>query len=184
MVRQVSHSRIQLKPQPQDRLLHDPFVGLLAIVMAEALGLAASLIAVIDLSAKVASQCSKYYANVKNARDDIKRLQEEIERLKATLGQVQSLCDGLNGVKLQSSQNLRDGVKDCKKQLAQLETKLEPRRYKLMSRFGRRSLTWPFKSNEVEGIMKILRKCKDSISLSLQVSQAYVALFIFQTEQS
>ncbi|KAF7502268.1 hypothetical protein GJ744_006279 [Endocarpon pusillum] len=37
--------------------------------MAEAFGLAASVITVIDLSAKVASRCSEYYANVKNARD-------------------------------------------------------------------------------------------------------------------
>ena len=57
--------------------------------MAEALGLAASVIAVIDLSAKVAAQCSEYYANVKNARDDIGRLQRETQQLKATLEQVQ-----------------------------------------------------------------------------------------------
>ena len=88
--------------------------------MAE-IGLAASIIAVIDLSAKVASQCSKYYNKVKNAKDDIERLLQEIERLRLTLGEVQSLCDGPNGAKLQSSQNLRNGIKDCEKQLAQLE---------------------------------------------------------------
>jgi hypothetical protein len=54
--------------------LHALFVYLLAIVMAEALGLAASVIAVIDLLAKVASRCSEYYANVKNVRDEIERL--------------------------------------------------------------------------------------------------------------
>ena len=41
--------------------------------MAE-LGLASSIITVIDLSAKVASWCSEYYANVKDARDDFERL--------------------------------------------------------------------------------------------------------------
>ena len=127
-------------------------------------------------SAKVASQCSKYYNKVKNAKDDIERLLQEIERLRLTLGEVQSLCDGPNGAKLQSSQNLRNGIKDCEKQLAQLEIKLEPRS---MSRLGWRALTWPFKSNEMEVIMKKLGKCKDSISLSLQVDQAYVILCIF-----
>jgi hypothetical protein len=140
--------------------------------MAEALGLAASVIAVIDLSAKVASRCSEYYANVKNAPDDIERLQREAVGIKATLERVQSLCDGPNGVMLQESQSLRKGVKDCQKQLAQLETKLEPRTTnKLMSRYGMRALRWPLKSKEVDGITKKLGNCKDNISFSLQVDQ-------------
>lgn len=148
--------------------------------MAEALGIAASVIAVIDLSAKVASRCSEYYANVKNASDDIERLQREAQGLRAILERVQSLCDDPNGVKLQQSQSLRDRVKDCKKQLAQLETKLEPRtRNKLMSRYGMRALRWPLKSNEVDGIIKKLGNCKDNISFSLQVDQEYVILLIF-----
>jgi hypothetical protein len=148
--------------------------------MAEGLGLAASVIAVIDLSAKVASRCTEYYAKVKNARDDIERLQRETQGLKATLERVQSLCDGPNDVRLQESQSLCDGVKDCNKQLAQLKTKLEPRtRNKLMSRYGMRALRWPLKSDEVDGIMKILGNCKDNISFSLQVDQEYVILFVF-----
>ncbi len=71
--------------------------------MAEVVGLAASVIAVIDLSAKVTSRCSEYHANVKNARDDIERLQGEAQRLKETLEQAQSLCNGPNYAKLQAS---------------------------------------------------------------------------------
>jgi hypothetical protein len=151
--------------------------------MAEALGLAASVIAVIDLSAKVASRCSEYYANVKNARDDIERLQREAQGLEATLGRVHSLCDGPNGVKLQDPQSLCEGVKDCQKQLAQLEKKLQPRATeKLMSRYGKRALKWPLKSKEVDGIMKTLGKCRDNISFSLQVDQEYVVLFILNSK--
>ncbi|KFZ19736.1 hypothetical protein V501_00536 [Pseudogymnoascus sp. VKM F-4519 (FW-2642)] len=149
--------------------------------MAEALGLASSVITVIDLSAKVALWCSEYYANVKYARDDIERLQREAQGLKATLERVQSLCDGPNGVKLQESQSLREAVKDCKKQLDQLETKLEPRTTnKLMSRYGMRALRWPLKSKEVDGIMKKLGNCKDNISFCLQVDQEVQILDIHQ----
>lgn len=152
--------------------------------MAEALGLAASIIAVIDLSAKVTSWCSEYYANVKNAKDDIDRLRREIQQLNATLEQVRSLCDGPNGVKLQASPNLRNGFRDCKMQLDQLKAKLEPRtRDKLMRRFGARALIWPFKSNEVDTILKKLESCKDSMLFSLQIDQAYVLLIIFYIEQ-
>lgn len=148
--------------------------------MAE-IGLAASVIAVVDLSIKVASWCSKYYADVKNAQGDIQRLRREAQELKATLERVQALCDGPNGVRLQESQSLREGVKDCNEQLAQLEKKLEPRTAKkLMRRCGMRALRWPLKSKEVDGIIKTLGTCKDNISFSLQVDQGYTILFIFK----
>jgi predicted RNase H-like nuclease (RuvC/YqgF family) len=140
--------------------------------MAEGLGLAASVIAVIDLSVKVATLCSKYYTNVKNARGDIEHLQSEAQRLKETLEQVQSLCNSPNGAKLRESQSLRDRVEDSKVQLAQLKTKLESKNsQKAMRRFGRRALKWPFMSNEIDGIMKALGDCKDSISFILQVDE-------------
>ncbi|KAH8782169.1 hypothetical protein BGZ57DRAFT_886496 [Hyaloscypha finlandica] len=149
--------------------------------MAEALGITTSVIAVIDLSAKVASRCSEYYANIKNARDDIERLQREAQGLKATLERVHSLCDGPNGVRLHDSQSLREGVEDCQKQLAQLQAKLKPRTTnKLMSRYGIRALRWPLKSNEVDRIMEKLGNCKNNISFSLQVDQEVQILNIHQ----
>ncbi|KAJ8067013.1 hypothetical protein OCU04_004393 [Sclerotinia nivalis] len=149
--------------------------------MAEALGIVSSVIAVIDLSVKVASRCSEYYTNVKNARDDIGRLQSEAQGLKAILERVRSLCDGTNGVRLQDPQGLRKGVENCQKQLTQLEAKLEPRRInKLMSRHGIRALKWPFKSKEVDSLIKKLENCKANISLSLQVDQEIQILNIHQ----
>ncbi|KAK6592342.1 vegetative incompatibility protein HET-E-1 [Botrytis cinerea] len=149
--------------------------------MAEALGLVSSVIAVIDLSVKVASRCSEYYTNVKNARDDIGRLQSEAQGLKVILDRVRSICDGTNGVRLQDPQGLRKGVENCQKQLAQLEATLEPRRInKLMSRCGIRALKWPFKSKEVDSLIKKLEICKSNISFSLQVDQEYVIAFELQ----
>jgi hypothetical protein len=151
--------------------------------MAE-IGLAASVIAVIDLSAKVALWCSEYSAKVKNAKDDIERLQRETQKLKETLKHVQSLCDSPNGAKLQASKDLCDGVKDCETYLNQLDTKLAPRtRQKVMSRYGIHALRWPFTSNEVDGIIKKLDKCRDNISFNLQVDQTYVLLSIFCPKQ-
>jgi hypothetical protein len=46
-----------------------------------------------------------------------------------------------------------------------------------------RALTWLFKSNEVDGIIKKLGNCKGNISFSLQVNQAYIILFIFLMEK-
>jgi hypothetical protein len=153
--------------------------------MAEALGLAASVIAVVELSAKVAPLCLEYSTTVKNARDDITRLQGEAERLKVTLAQVQSLLNGPNGAKLKASRSLCNGVDDCLSQLAALETKLEPgRRHKVMRRFGVRAMKWPFKNKEVDGIVKCLARCKDMISLGLQVDQTCVTSCTFTVEQT
>ncbi|KAM3079616.1 hypothetical protein ACMFMG_006028 [Clarireedia jacksonii] len=148
---------------------------------AVALELASSVIVVIDLSAKVISWCSEYYTNVKNAQDDIKRIQGETQRLNEILEQVQSLCDGPNGAKLQASQNLRNGIIECERELTWLKTKLTPqKKQKLMSRYGIRALKWPFKSKEVDAIMKKLGTCKDTISFSLLVEQTGQILTIHQ----
>ena len=152
--------------------------------MAEALGLAASVIAVVELSAKVASLCFEYYANVKNSRDDITRLQREADGLKATLKQVQSLLNGPNGAKLKTSHTLRNRVEDCFLQLADLEKKLEPeRKHKVIRRFGWRALKWPFTSEEVEDIVNGLGRCEEMISLGLQVDQTCVTSYTFPVEQ-
>ncbi|KAF7952118.1 uncharacterized protein EAE97_001615 [Botrytis byssoidea] len=151
--------------------------------MAEALGIVSSVIAVIDSSVKVASQCSEYYKNVWNAQVDIKRLQSETQELKAILEKVHSICNtgSSDGVRLQDPQGLRKGVEDCQEQLRQLEAKLEPRgKNKLMSRCGIRALRWPFKSNEVDSIIEKLGYCKDNIFSSLQVDQEVPILNIHQ----
>lgn len=47
--------------------------------MAEAVGLAASCIAIIEMAAKIAGWCLKYHSDVKSAASDIDRLQRQIE---------------------------------------------------------------------------------------------------------
>ena len=79
----------------------------------EAVGAASSVIAVIELSAKVASLCLEYSRAVKNARDDIIRLQCEIDHLKDVLVEVTQLLDGPNGGKLSASQKLLGALKEC-----------------------------------------------------------------------
>ena len=152
--------------------------------MAEALGLVANVIAVVELSAKVASLCFEYYTNVKNARDDIARLRREADGLKVILKLVQSLLNGPNSAKLEASWTLRNGVDDCFSRLADLETRLEfGRRHQVMRRFGVRALKWPFKDEEMEGIMKDLGRCKNMISLGLQVDQTCVTSCTFAMER-
>ncbi|KAK3366546.1 hypothetical protein B0H63DRAFT_490543, partial [Podospora didyma] len=80
--------------------------------MAEALGLAANVIAVVDF-VKVGVLCSIYCTNLKTAPCDIRSLLHEADRVSATLKNVERLLAGPNRTKIDASQNIRRGVADC-----------------------------------------------------------------------
>jgi hypothetical protein len=61
--------------------------------MMEGLSGTASVIAVIDICAKIISLCFQYSVAVKNAKD-IERLQRKVGDMKNVLGEVKRLLDG------------------------------------------------------------------------------------------
>jgi hypothetical protein len=145
----------------------------------DGLSAAASVIAVIQISGSVASLCSEYFKAVKNAKNDIERLQGELNSLKTTLEGTLRLLQSSNGARLQTSQLLRDGLRGCFSQLADLEkelkNKLNPGKTgKMMSRFGVRALKWPFESKDIDAIIKTLKRYRDTVSAGLIIDQAYV----------
>lgn len=138
----------------------------------EGLGVAASVIAVVDLSAKVTSLCLQYSLAVKGAKNDITRLRAEVKNLEKAVGDVQYLVDGPDGAKLSASQKLLEAVHDCFTQLKTVEKRLDPGKTgKAMSRLGIRALRWPFESKEVDKVIRELERCKGTVSLALQVDQ-------------
>ncbi len=135
--------------------------------MAEVLGLAASVIAVIDLFVKIGVLCSSYCAGVKKAPRDIRYILNEADRFTATLKDVEKILSGPNGAKFDASQNVQRGVADCQRQLGELAIKLEEgMKYK--------KITWPLKKEEVTDVVKNLERSRGAISLDLQINQTYV----------
>jgi hypothetical protein len=133
---------------------------------------AASVIAVVDLSAKIASLCFQYYKDVKNAGDDINRLSQEVTNLNTISTDLVKLLNGPNGTRLKSSQNLSSAVEDSLRELQKIMQKLDPGAgRKLMSRVGIRALKWPFSSKDMEKTVQDLARCNNSISLALQIDQ-------------
>ena len=140
--------------------------------MAEGLGIAASAIAVIELSAKVASLCLQYSKDVQGARDDIARLQRTTTDLHNMSRSVKELLDGPHRERLKASRQLQDTLHDSREQLEQLDNKLTPSTSRTtMRRFGLRALKWPFESRDIEKIIESLARSTQTISLSLQVDQ-------------
>lgn len=136
--------------------------------MAEALGLAASVITVVDMFVKVGVLCSMYCADLKTARYEARYILREADKFTATLKDVERLLAGPNAAKIEASQNVHRGVADCRLQLDDLAVKLEQG-----TRWKR--IMWPLKKEEVADIVKKLERCRTAISLDLQVNQMYVA---------
>ena len=135
--------------------------------MAEMFGLAVNIATVVDLLVKVGVQCSLYCSGVKSAPRDVKHILNEADRLTNTLRNVSHFLKGPDGEKIDSSQNIRQTVKDCAEQLEDLVAILEPG-----PKWKR--LVWPLKKEEVAGITETLGRYRSTISFDLQVYQAYV----------
>lgn len=150
----------------------------------EAVGAVASIVAIIDLSAKVASLCCRYATAVKNARSDIERLQQEVSLLKATFEGALQLVETPNDLRFQTSKRLRDGLGGCSLQLKELEAVLEKwlspgNTRKMMNWFNLRPLKWPFESKDVDGIIKTFEQYRDTMCGGLNVDQTYEGLILY-----
>ncbi|KAJ8063411.1 hypothetical protein OCU04_008631 [Sclerotinia nivalis] len=152
----------------------------------EVLGGASSVIAVIELSAKVAGLCLQYCKNVKKAKGDIEYLLKELNRLDTTLKGAQQLLESPNGKKLETSQHLHSGLQSCYLQLEKLYAQLEEtlnvgKRHQVMSRIGIRALQWPFQSTDINTIIRNFKNYRDDLSVALTIDQTTQILDINQT---
>ncbi|KAL8296081.1 hypothetical protein RB600_001526 [Gaeumannomyces tritici] len=142
----------------------------------EALGAAASAVAVIELAAKVGALCLQYSRDVKRAKDDIDRFRQQTEALKTIAEGAQRLLQGPDRSRFEIAQNLRSALANARSQLDPIHTRLKEklkngRTHRAMRRMGLRALVWPFESKDVEKIISDLRQERDAISAALQVNQ-------------
>ncbi|KAH7111896.1 hypothetical protein B0J13DRAFT_516027 [Dactylonectria estremocensis] len=148
----------------------------------EAIGVAANVIAVVDISIKVASLCVQYAKDVKNAAADIERLKNEVANLEGVAKEVKKLLDNPNSARLDESQRLKNNLDDTRLLLKTLHLRLTPRTSrKAMSKIGLRALKWPFQSKEVDDLVETLRRYAETIDRTLQVGQTDLILHIDET---
>ncbi|KAL8743324.1 MAG: hypothetical protein Q9190_004305, partial [Brigantiaea leucoxantha] len=133
---------------------------------------AASIFAVIEISAKVSSLCFQYLVAVKDAKEDIERLQKKIADIEGVLGHLRQLLNPSDHSRVPVTRQLAASLQGCLGQLQKLEKQLKPgKRQKAISRFGARALVWPFKSKEVGEIISALESYQQTFALSLQIDQ-------------
>ena len=134
------------------------------------------MIAVIDISAKVASLCFQYSVEVKHAKGDIERLHQKVNDIYNVLEKLRQLLGKQHKSQLSTIRSLLDPLQRCSQELerlkATLQAKLKPSQSrKAMQRFGIRALKWPLTSKEVENTVRNLETYGNTFSLALQVDQ-------------
>jgi hypothetical protein len=165
----ASHTRGTVSPP---RELTKELLRIFTHGIMDGLSGAASIITVIDISAKVVSLCFHYSLAVKDAKRDIERLQNKVTDIKDILEEIRRLLDGQDKIQFSATRKLLDSLKECQRQLQGLHAQLEPHRgRKVMQRIGFRALKWPFTGKQVEKMVNSLEQYEQTFSLALQVDQ-------------
>ncbi|EMT63116.1 Vegetative incompatibility protein HET-E-1 [Fusarium odoratissimum] len=129
-------------------------------------GIVANVIAVVDLSLKVISCCSKYAQDVKNSNDSRARLLQATITLK-----IHNLLTGKNGSKLEASQKLAQAMGSSKVQLHELESLLS-------DNANCSSLKWPLRKKKVEGAIRNIENTTKTLLEVLQIDTTGIILDI------
>ncbi|KAF5852409.1 hypothetical protein GGP41_007836 [Bipolaris sorokiniana] len=135
---------------------------------------AASVIAVINISAKIISLCYQYSVSVKGAKNDVECIKKKVGDIKRVLEGVKKLLNGPHKARLPTTHNLFISLEQCLLELGGLKSKLESS--KDMSRFGVQALKWPFTSKQVEKIVSSLEAHEHTFTLALQIDQTDLLL--------
>jgi hypothetical protein len=139
--------------------------------------IAASTIAVIQISSKIIAICYNYRAGVKSAPKDLISLTRELQDFQTVLEQLQSLAEGLEYPDSQDKTHLKslellsgpDGpLPEWQAELEALEAKLKPKDG--IKAVGQ-ALLWPLKENYVQKILARVGSFKALLNLALSTDQ-------------
>ena len=132
---------------------------------------AASVIAVIDISAKIFELCQTYVSAVKEARKDIQRLRDAVTSLQDVMTDVRDLAEdpssSIRSVFSHLSQH-NGPVQQCERDLRRLMAQLEiGEGENKMRQFGLRALKWPFSSKDIDKRLQVINDHKSTFTLAL-----------------
>ncbi|KAF8520519.1 hypothetical protein JB92DRAFT_1899480 [Gautieria morchelliformis] len=140
--------------------------------MAAALGLAASVIAVLQLTGASISACYSYGSGVKNASRDKTRMLFGLQRV---LEAIRRLVEGDGTAASSRLPALNEHLLRCRDELESFNTALR----RDLERKGRvEALIWPLKESEVHKTLDKLGKLQDLLTMAMDIDQTRLTLKI------
>jgi len=152
--------------------------------------IAASTIAVVQITAATLKLCSDYAHNVKDSSKAIPKIVEELSELQTLLESLVKLAkDAERSTSKSSLQHPElaricqgDGniLAKCKQELEILREKLEPPSWVSQAGSKRRALfqavvTWPLRESDTKRTLESIERFKSSIGIALASDQTYEA---------
>ncbi|KAH0603479.1 uncharacterized protein H6S33_007801 [Morchella sextelata] len=138
--------------------------------MAEAVGLAASILGIIHITTKVASLSYSYISGVKRAPDEIRKLADELKSLTTVLTTL-SICANDHGPALLQIQG---PLQSCVSELLSIQIKLENSSIKAKGRWWDMSfsrLQWPCEEQETLNYVSKIERFKNLVTLAMNADQ-------------
>lgn len=143
----------------------------------EGLGIAANVIAVVDLAAKACGAVYKYAKSAKGCPKTVAQLQKELESVQKSLDGLYSIADKLEAAVPSGEQSprisqLSGALRECQTTLGALIEDLEGHfRNKFREKLGRQ-LKWPMKEPEVIEFIERLHRYQQIFLQALQADLA------------
>lgn len=130
-------------------------------------------IAVGEVSTKVLSIIWKYYSDVKDAKDDIEYLANEIKDLQNVLENVRKLLEDRSiAERMPISLPMLETTKQLKLDMEALGTRLDRSKgTRTMHRVGLRALKWSLKKQQVNEFVTKLQRYKATLNLAFVADQ-------------
>ena len=158
----------------------------------EVVGAVASVITVIQVTARVVSVCYDYQSGIRHYPKDIVKITHELQGLRNVLERLADLVqseDDSTLVALPALDSLNGSggpLEVCEGELKQLEVKLAPARGRL-KQVGR-AIMWPLTEKDVQKTLAILARQRGLFQLALTADQTTMTLAIktatFRTEEN
>jgi uncharacterized protein YicC (UPF0701 family) len=136
----------------------------------EALGSASSIIAVVQIAGSVAKLCGGYISDVKDARQDIERLQQKTATLRDVVERLAKIGDQTKTKPVSLPAHVIESLRHCLQDLQKLQDRLQPKTgQKAMSKLGWRALKWPLSKNDVNEEVQRLESYLTIFNTALQL---------------